>query len=132
MPAPEDVRTLTGAWARSVASRPDDIFLIFEGPDGSVAEWTYAEFDSKVDDVAALLGNAGISRGSSVHLALTNCPTFVAVWLATTRLGGWIVPSDPTGKTPELADHINRTNPLVGFCSVALAQPPTAPLPHPP
>jgi crotonobetaine/carnitine-CoA ligase len=115
----DDEDTLAGAWARSVASRPDDTFLIFEGPDGAVTEWTYVEFDSKVANVAALLVDAGVGRGSSVHLALTNCPTFVAVWMATNRLGGWIVPSDPMGKTPELADHIDRTSPSVGFCSTA-------------
>jgi len=109
--------TLTGAWSRSVESRPDDTFLIFEGSGGGATEWTYSEFDRRVAHVAAFLADAGVEHGSSVHLALTNCPTFVAVWIATNRLGGWIVPSDPMSKTPELADHIDRTEPIVGFCS---------------
>ncbi len=109
--------TFAHQWAEAVAARDHQTFLIFEGPDGHVAEWTYAEFDPVVSRVAAHLVANGVSVGSSVHVALTNSPTFVAVWLATNRLGAWIVPSDPMGKTPELADHIERTRPTVGFCA---------------
>ena len=56
-----------------------------------------------------------------MHLALTNSPTFIAVWLAASRLGAWIVPSDPMGRTPELAGHIERTRPTVGLCAGARA-----------
>ncbi|HEY4609724.1 MAG TPA: AMP-binding protein, partial [Ilumatobacteraceae bacterium] len=59
--------------------------------------------------------------GDAVHLALTNSPAFVAAWLATTRLGAWIVPSDPMGRTPELLGHIERTRPKVGLHSAARA-----------
>jgi crotonobetaine/carnitine-CoA ligase len=109
------------AWQRAVGSRPDQSFLLFERPDGRVAEWTYAQFDQVVARVAATLRRLGVEPGSSVHLALTNSPSFVAVWLATTRLGAWIVPSDPMGKAPELAGHIERTRPVVGVCSTARA-----------
>lgn len=116
---PENIGTLAGAWARSVAARPSEVFLIFEGPDGTTTQWTYAEFDDIVARVGAMLADAGVVSGTSVHLALTNSPTFVAAWLATNRLGAWIVPSDPMGKSPELADHIERTSPVVGFCAAA-------------
>ena len=115
------VATFAHQWAEAVAARDHQTFLIFEGSDGHVAEWTYAEFDTVVSRVAAHLVANGVGAGSSVHLALTNSPTFVAVWLATNRLGAWIVPSDPMGKTPELADHIERTRPTVGFCAAARA-----------
>lgn len=104
-------------WDRSVAARADAPFLVFEGPDGSVTEWTYAEFDSLVGTTAHFLHDRGVGRGDSVHLALTNSPAFVALWLATVRLGAWIVPSDPMGTTPELAGHIERTSPMIGFCA---------------
>ena len=114
-------RTFARSWADAVASRDHQTFLVFEGPDGHVAEWTYAEFDAQVARVAAFLHRNGVGVGSAVHLALTNSPTFIAVWLAANRLGSWIVPSDPMGKTPELADHIERTRPLVGFCAMTRA-----------
>ncbi|HEX7095856.1 MAG TPA: AMP-binding protein, partial [Acidimicrobiales bacterium] len=108
-------------WQRSVAARPDQTFLVFEGPDGSVAEWTYAEFDAAVARVAHTLRRHGVEPGDAVHLALTNSPSFVAVWLAAARLGAWIVPSDPIARERELAGHIERTRPKVGVCSTARA-----------
>ncbi|MCQ3809760.1 MAG: AMP-binding protein [Acidimicrobiia bacterium] len=104
-------------WARSVDRRSDSVFLVFERPDGGVATWTYEQFDAAVSDVAAGLIQREVAPGSSVHLALTNTPAFVALWLAASRLGAWIVPSDPMGKVPELADHIERTRPQAGFCA---------------
>ncbi len=108
-------------WDRAVADRPDDTFLVFETPAGDVASWTYGTFDQAVDRVAGTLAALGAEPGAAVHLALTNSPTFVAAWLAASRLGAWIVPSDPMGRTPELAGHIERTRPSVGLCAGARA-----------
>ena len=106
-----DAVTFANTWQRAAATRPRATFLVFEAPDGSITEWSYAEFDSVVSRMANELAGHDVGPGASVHLALTNCPTFVAVWLAANRLGAWIVPSDPMGRTPELADHIERTEP---------------------
>lgn len=111
----------SSVWERAVETRPDEIFLIFETPDGTAAQWSYADFDHDVNRVAGTLAAAGVTVGSAVHLALTNSPAFVAVWLAAVRMGAWIVPSDPMGKAPELAGHIERTRPAVGVCSVERA-----------
>lgn len=112
-----DAVTFASVWERTVAARGDAPFLLFEAPDGQVTEWSYTAFDELVGRMAAELTGHGVGPGSSVHLALTNSPTFVAVWLAATRLGAWIVPSDPMGRTPELADHIERTDVTIGFCA---------------
>ena len=108
-------------WDRTVAGRADETFLVFETPSGEVARWSYGEFDGVVDRVAGTLVALGVEPGAAVHLALTNSPTFIAVWLAASRLGAWIVPSDPMGRTPELAGHIERTRPSVGLCAGARA-----------
>lgn len=92
-------------------------FLRFEVSEQEHVEWSYSEFDGLVGQVAGSLAKMGVRRGRSVHLALANSPLFVAIWLATLRLGGWIVPSDPHGRAPELGDHISRTNPAVGICA---------------
>jgi crotonobetaine/carnitine-CoA ligase len=115
------VITFAEQWDRSVRTTPDSTFLLFEGPDGEVSSWSYRTFDDTVGRVVAWLAAHGVARGDSVHLALTNSPTFVAVWLAAIKLGAWIVPSDPMATTPELADHIARTSPLVGFCATSRA-----------
>ncbi|MYH95116.1 MAG: ATP-dependent acyl-CoA ligase [Acidimicrobiia bacterium] len=116
-----DPATFSSVWERAVERGGDAAFLIFERPDGTTATWTYEQFDAAVTDVAAGLIQQGVVPGDSVHLALTNTPAFVALWLAANRLGAWIVPSDPMGKAPELADHIERTRPKAGFCATSRA-----------
>jgi len=108
-------------WDGAVAANPDAPFLIFETPDAEAARWSYGEFDAVVDRVAAALAGLGAEPGRAVHLALTNSPAFVAVWLAAVRMGAWIVPSDPMGTAPELTGHIERTCPTVGVCAAARA-----------
>ncbi len=110
--------TLRDLWVRAVASSPARPFLVFEAPDGSVAEWTYGEFDAEVERVAGLFAQHGVGAARGVHLALTNTPSFVAAWLAAARLGSYIVPSDPMATSNELAEHMSRTNPAVGLCAV--------------
>ncbi len=114
--------TFSSVWQRTVERDGDAVFLIFERPDRSTASWTYEQFDAAIGDVAAGLIQRGVAPGDSVHLALTNTPAFVALWLAANRLGVWIVPSDPMGKVPELADHIERTKPKAGFCATDRAE----------
>lgn len=109
--------TFAETWRRAVAAHPRSTFLVFEGPDGAAREWTYREFDAVVARAASFLRGHGVDRADSVHLALTNSPVFVAIWLATVSLGAWVVPSDPMGTAAELAGHVERTRPIVGFCA---------------
>ena len=117
-----DPVTFSSVWERAVERGGDAEFLIFEQPDGAVVNWTYQQFDAAIAGVTAGLIERGVTPGSAVHLALTNTPAFVALWLAASRLGAWIVPSDPMGKVPELADHIERTRPKAGFCATDRAE----------
>jgi len=113
--------TFAGRWRGAVAAVGDRPFLVFEAADGTVTEWTYADFDALVAVVAGGLAARGVRPGSSVHLALRNSPAFVATWLAATQLGAWIVPSDPQATAPELAGHVERTHPVVGVCAAERA-----------
>jgi carnitine-CoA ligase len=108
-------------WDRAVADGPDRTFLVFEGPDEAVNTWSYEEFNLLVARAGGRLREHGVGQGDAVHLALTNSPGFVAIWIACARLGAWIVPSDPMGQAPELAEHIGRTRPKVGISSTARA-----------
>ena len=112
-----DRATFSGRWREAVATVGDQPFLVWEDSVGRVTEWSYKEFDRLVASVAGGLDARGVEPGSAVHLALRNSPAFVAVWLATTQLGAWIVPSDPQATAPELAGHVSRTKPVVGVCA---------------
>lgn len=117
-----DAVTFATTWERSVERAPADTFLVFEAPDGAVTSWTYGEFDAVVARCAGMLRAAGVGEGAAVSVALTNSPAFVAIWIAATRLGACLVPSDPMGATPELTGHIARTRPVVGFCATTRAE----------
>ncbi len=117
---PEAV-TFAHTWRRAVDAAPASTFLVFEGPDGTTTSWTYGEFDALVSRAAAALADRGVRQGSAVHLALTSSPAFVAVWLAVTGMGAWMVPSDPMAAVPELRGHLARTRPSVGVCATARA-----------
>jgi crotonobetaine/carnitine-CoA ligase len=107
--------TLQNLWERAVRTVGDDPFLTFEAGDIE-ARWTYGEFDRLVAPVAAKLAEYGVGPERPVHLVLTNSPAFVGCWLAASRLGAAIVPSDPRATERELAEHVRRTGPAVGVC----------------
>ena len=104
-------------WEMTSKDHADDVFLIFENLENDTVQWTYRDFNKEVSKIAGLLLQNGVEPGDSVHLALANCPVFIAVWLAAIRLGAWIVPSDPMGSSEDLSSHIERTDPKVGFCA---------------
>jgi len=101
--------TFLGRWTGAVAARGPHPFLTFLGSDGRTTSWTYDAFDDVVARTAGVLAAAGVGRGDAVHLVLRNSPAFVAAWLATARLGAWMVPSDPEATAAELAEHLRRT-----------------------
>jgi hypothetical protein len=72
-------------------------------------------------DVAEFLVSRGVQRGDAVHVALSNSPAFVAVWLAVTVLGATLVPSDPEASARELADCMRRTRAVTGVGSARRA-----------
>ncbi len=104
-------------WERTLKNHTDDVFLIFENLESDTVKWTYSDFNKEVSKIASLLLKYDVKSGDSIHLALANCPVFIAVWLAAIRLGAWIVPSDPMGSAEDLMSHIERTRPKVGFCA---------------
>jgi crotonobetaine/carnitine-CoA ligase len=96
-------------------------FLVFEGLDGSVSQWTYREFDEVVRRMGTTLAAAGVTHGSSVHVVLRNCPAFIAIWLACARSGAWLVPVDPTSTARDISRQIDRVGPAVGICAATRA-----------
>ncbi|MFE3956042.1 class I adenylate-forming enzyme family protein [Nocardia sp. NPDC059091] len=112
-----DPVTFDHRWRRAVQLFPNAVFLVFKADDDTVTQWTYAEFDEIVGRLAANLVTLGCTPGSSIHIALRNCPAFVGLWLAAARVGAWIVPVDPASSSRDIESQIRRTNPAVGFCA---------------
>ena len=113
--------TFARRWETAVATSGDRLFLIFEGPDQSVSQWTYREFDEVVTRMGATLAAAGVTAGSAVHVVLRNCPAFIAIWLACARSGAWLVPVDPTSTARDISRQLDRVRPAAGVCAASRA-----------
>jgi crotonobetaine/carnitine-CoA ligase len=113
--------TFAQRWNAAVSTSGDRPFLVFEGPDRSVSQWTYREFDGVVTRMGAILAASGVMPGSSVHVVLRNCPAFIAIWLACARSGAWIVPVDPTSTARDIARQLDRVRPAAGICAASRA-----------
>ena len=113
--------TFAARWQAAVSSSGDRTFLVFESAGGSVAQWTYREFDAAVERMAATLAEAGVTPGSAVHVVLRNSPAFIAVWLACARSGAWLVPVDPTSTARDIARQLDRVGPAAGICAASRA-----------
>lgn len=113
--------TFADVWQRAVERHAHRPFLVFRGEDGRIDTWTYGEFDRVVGDAAALLTANGVAAGDALHLCLRNCPAFVALWLATARIGAWMVPVDPASSGRDIATQLARVSPKIGFHAAARA-----------
>ncbi|MFF9778780.1 class I adenylate-forming enzyme family protein [Streptomyces sp. NPDC013978] len=111
--------TFSHTWDSAVGRHTDSPFLVFRAESGEVCEWTYGEFDAVVARTVGALRAAGAGPGSPVHVALRNCPAFVALWLAAARLGAWLVPVDPASSPRDIARQARRVRPAVGVCASA-------------
>jgi crotonobetaine/carnitine-CoA ligase len=116
-----DPMTFAQRWDTAVRAHGERTFLVFEGPDGSVSQWTYRQFDEVVGRTSALLAASGVASGSSVHVALRNCPAFIAIWLACARSGAWLVPVDPTSSARDIGRQLDRVRPAAGVCAASRA-----------
>src|ERR1700722_18353128 len=113
--------TFAQRWETAVRTSGDRPFLVFEGPDRSVSQWTYRQFNQVVTRMGATLAAAGVRPGSSVHVVLRNCPAFIAIWLACARSGAWLVPVDPTSTARDIGRQLGRCGPGPGIGAASRA-----------
>ena len=95
-------RTIGSALRDTVERRPDKIAVI-----GMGQRLTFAELNRMVDTFAEGLIDLGIRRGDHVALWMTNCPSWVMVWIAASRIGAVLVPINTRFKRDE-AQYILR------------------------
>ncbi len=79
---PNTKRSIGLVFQRHAASHPDRPFVRFEGK-----TTTYGEANRRVNRYAAVLTEAGVTRGDVVAILSMNCPTDLFVMLATVKLG---------------------------------------------
>jgi fatty-acyl-CoA synthase len=96
-------------WVRRWAELdPARIALIF----GDI-EMTYGELDQRVDAVCCWLQSAGIEKGDRTSVLLRNCPEFLEMYLACSRLGSIFVPLNFRLSSEELRYLVTHCRPRV-------------------
>src|ERR671921_672513 len=71
--------------------------------------WTYAEFDSDVNQLARGLLGTGIEKGDRVGIWAPNCAEWTLVQYATAKVGAILVNVNPAYRTHELAYALNQS-----------------------
>ncbi len=77
---------------RWAAATPSAEAIVWEGEDGEVRTWTYAELRAHADGLAHLLAARGVGAGDAVGIYLPMLPETVAAVLAVVKLGAVFVP----------------------------------------
>jgi long-chain acyl-CoA synthetase len=80
-------------------------------------EVTYRELHEMVTKLAIGLANMGITKGDKLAIMSRPRIRFATALLAITRLGGWVVPVDPTLTKAEVKDIIDRSGAKAVFAS---------------
>ncbi|MDQ1401731.1 MAG: acetyl-CoA synthetase [Actinomycetota bacterium] len=76
-------------WAEATPEKPA---VVWEGEEGEVRRWTYAELRRRVDALAHQLQGEGIGDGDGVGIYLPMVPETVAAVLAVAKLGAVFLP----------------------------------------
>jgi acetyl-CoA synthetase len=71
---------------------PDAAAVVWEGEEGAVRSWTYAELRAEADGLAHLLAERGVREGHTVGIFLPMVPETVAAVLAVAKIGAAFVP----------------------------------------
>jgi natural product biosynthesis luciferase-like monooxygenase protein len=83
-------QTMHGAFEEQVARTPNAVALVFEGQ-----ELTYAALDARVNQVAHVLRDMGVARGTFVGIYLDRSLELVIAAIAILKAGAAYVPLDP-------------------------------------
>jgi acetyl-CoA synthetase len=71
---------------------PGGTALVWEGEDGEVRTWTWAELRAQADGLAALLAERGVGEGDGVGIFMPMVPETVAALLGVMKLGAVFLP----------------------------------------
>ena len=85
---------------------PNKIAIIFEGDPIS-----YLALHQRVNRTCHWLQSLGIEKGDRVAVMLSNCPEFLELYLACSRLGTLFVPVNYRLATPELDHTLSNSHP---------------------
>ncbi|NIM29027.1 MAG: AMP-binding protein [Gammaproteobacteria bacterium] len=102
-------RTLRGILEYRAATTPESPFVVFDDLDAGVAQYSYGEFDARVNRSAHMLHSLGIGAGDKLNLHLSNCVEFLLLWFAAAKIGAVIMPTNVAATAEELEYLIDHS-----------------------
>jgi fatty-acyl-CoA synthase len=102
------VKSVNASWwiQRWSELQPEKIAIVFEG-----REITYRELHMRSNSTSCWLQSMGIEKGDRVAVLLENCPEFIELYLACSRLGAIFVPMNFRLASPEVDYLIKHSRP---------------------
>ncbi|MDR1431505.1 MAG: AMP-binding protein [Propionibacteriaceae bacterium] len=83
---------IAAAWDAAVRFAGDRPFLVFLGPDGHRAEYSYREFNLEINRAANAFRGIGVGQGTMVLLQVGNSPEFLTCLFGLAKIGAVCVP----------------------------------------
>jgi crotonobetaine/carnitine-CoA ligase len=87
------LHTVRDLLERRAEEMPDKLGWVFEGEAGELTQYSCAEFDAAINQVARGLQLAGITKGEKVAIRLANRPENILTWCACAKIGAVAVPT---------------------------------------
>ncbi|MEG1750362.1 MAG: crotonobetaine/carnitine-CoA ligase [Raoultibacter sp.] len=84
--------TLRSLWDGLATAHGNETFLIFQGRQGSVCEFTYKQFNDEINKTANLFLERGIQRDEKVAVQLHTSPEFMMCLFGLAKIGAVMVP----------------------------------------
>ena len=91
---------------RHAAARPDGPALVWEGEDGEVRRWTWAQLRAEADGLAALLAERGVGAGDRVGIFMPMVPETVAALFGVMKIGAAFLPLFSGYGAPAVVDRL--------------------------
>jgi long-chain acyl-CoA synthetase len=107
-------QTILDRFLETVRTHPQQVALRAKQPDGSYAEWTYAQYAERVAAAASHLKSLGVVAGDRVVLMMRNIPEFHFVDLGIAALGATSI-SIYNSSSPDQVAY------LTGHCTAKVA-----------
>lgn len=114
--------TFDELWSARVRNTPEHTFLVFEDNNGAVSEFSYGEFDNKVQQACWWFSLCGIEKGDRVLIASRNCPEVLVARFALGRLGAILASINPCSSLDDIACFMQICNPKMFLCMVEMPE----------
>lgn len=98
---------------RHAQNTPHKEAIVYYGPGGDRAVFSYADLNSRVNRVAGGLAGLGVGRGDVVAVMSRNSVDYMTIWFASLKLGAALTGLNFTFTEPEISYQVNHARPRV-------------------